>query len=192
MSYPAPTWFNKIHKKDDELSRETKIFSESVLEETKSIYDREQDTIRNEIRIGICSVCRDSDSKLTQCIYGCQICKNCAPKYNGRPVCRRHVEVNFGNKYETMVLLGLLSDLDKVKVLKAARMTKDQYEFVKMNLEERGYLLYPLISLANKPKLSGMAESVLSLLLNTYKNDEDFRSFLAIIGGRIPVVQAGT
>jgi len=187
--YPPPSWLTK-----EELSTEIITLTDESLEELRTVYDNESETIQNIIKFGICSTCGRSVTKqnIVRCLYGCQLCDKCRPEYLGRAVCRRHVESRFASKYETIVLIGIVSKINKVKLLKVGKITENEYQTVRINLEEKGYIKFSTIGLENRPKITPSGYEVLSLLISTYQKDPDFAIFLQEIGVVIGPVQAGT
>jgi len=182
---------NKLSMGEDyELfSEEKTIFTEDYPEQNLSIYDKKTQSIINEKRVGICVTCRGTSKGFKRCMYGCQICNECSTEFQGRPICRRHVESNFASKYESMVLLGIISGLSRPAFLKLGKMSGGQYEFIKMRILERGLIKFPFNELDNRPKITGISFELILLAISTYGKDADFKLFLQKIGANQKDVQ---
>jgi len=178
--FPPPNWIDK-EPKEEEIARETRGFTTESLEETRSIFDPGRNTVRSETRVGICSFCLKvlDERNSLQCYYGGQICAKCSFSYNGRPVCRMHVETNIGDKVDAIVLSGISAKINKEELKKLSGIPIDVLEAAKIRLLSRRCITSGGFGLLGKfPKLTPKGIECLNTMRTAYENDLDFSLFL--------------
>lgn len=181
--WPPPPW-NSKESVEEEFSKETYDFTDEHLRETKSLYDSTTDTIRNETRIGICSKCGFTlaDRDAARCYYGDQLHARCAKFYNGRPVCRRHVESKIGGKTDAMVLAGISAGLDRAQFKKLSELPNQIIEGSKSRILDKEYVVFKGYGMSRKPTITPIGKESLYTMIGTYEEDQDFGQFLQKLG----------
>lgn len=177
--WPKPNWLRK-EPGEEEFSRETFSFTEDQLKETRSLYDPRTETIRNEIRVGICSVCRLTlyEKDAAQCYYGDQIHARCALFYNGRGVCRMHVESHIGGKIDAIVLAAISADLNPMQLKKLSGLPTKIIEDAKFRNLDRNYIVIKGFGLFSNPRLTPIGRESLYTMSEAFEKDPDFKMFL--------------
>lgn len=176
---PQPSWTRK-EPNEEELSKETFGFTEDYLKDTRSVYDPESQTIRTDLRIGICSFCRKTlfEKDAAQCYYGDQIHASCALTYDGRPVCRFHVEVHIGGKIDAIVLSGISAGLDREQLKKLSGLPTDVIDDARFRLLELDYYTVRGYGLFSKCRITPIGVQSLNTMRDAFEQDPDFKLFL--------------
>lgn len=179
----------------DELSSEIyTLTSENFIQKITSVYDHETDKITNEIAKGLCASCGKIllESNVVKCLYDDLVCNACTIFYNGRSICRRHVEVFLGAKTETMVLISIGLGLDKSFTRKITGLSENTVVAAKNNLLNRKHIKIKSFGLiGNVITITEGGLEVLKTLVNTYRNDSDFKDFLKNVGAN-RIVEPGS
>lgn len=185
--WPPPKWKDK-EPKEEEFAREIHTFTTENLEETVSVYDPETKTIRNEIKTGICSVCLKNTEKnnFAECFYGDQICAKCALFYNGRSICRKHVELHIGDKTEAIVLAGISAGLSKETVRKLGAFSVEQIGYSKLRILKKGYIRSGGFGILSKfPKLTPIGVESLYTMMSAFEKDPE----LVLLNEKIKLIK---
>lgn len=166
--------------------------TEEYFDQFVSKIDNSTECVINEKRIGICSICRRPVTLQNGlgCFYGCLTCNNCSQTYNQRSICRRDVEARFASKTETKVILCIIQGLSRQSTKAISEISDNQIQAAIQSLELRQYIRFPFNSIFNKPKITPQSLEILPLLINTYRKDEDFTSFLTRMGRDEQVVES--
>lgn len=182
---PQPSWFNK--DSSDELASEVQtVTTDSVLQRTRSIYDSVTEKITNEVARGLCSTCGRplEGNNFVMCYYDDLVCnKRCVFPYNGRSICRKHVEIHVASKSEAMVLLSMAFGLNKNEIKQISGLSENSIAVAKNMLVNRGYIKIKSLGLVgNSAKITESAVEIIETLLAAYATNLDFRMFLENIG----------
>lgn len=190
--WPPPTWISKERGKEELASEVYTVTTENILQRTRSIYDSVTEKITNEIERGLCSTCgKPLDEKnFAMCYYGDLVCNNinkdnnnCIFRYNGRSICRKHVEIYVASKSEAMVLLSMAFGLNKNEIKQISGLSDNSIAVAKNMLVNRGYVKIKSLGLVgNSAKITESAVEIIETLLAAYATDLDFRTFLENIG----------
>lgn len=182
---PGPIWIRKEPK--EEISSEIlTVTTDNVVQKTSAIYDSESEKITNEIAHGLCSTCGKplEEKKFAQCYYGDLVCiGKCLSDFEGRSICRKHVEAKLGTKTEAAVLLAIVFGLNIDEVKKITGLSRKTVRSVKNILIRKEYVEEtPLSSLGSSRKITENGKGVLFTLVQTYRNDNDFATFVKRVG----------
>lgn len=179
----------------DELASEIHtVTDESVLQRTRSVYDSVSQKITNEILKGLCATCGRPlvENSFFMCYYGDLACNNgCASRYNGRSICRRHVEYYIGTKTEAVVLVSIIFGLDIVQTKKISGLSLLNIRIAKNILRNKGYIEEKSFDFFKSRKITDNGMDVVETLVSTYRSDWDFATFLKRIGWGDENVETG-
>lgn len=180
--WPPPPWSRK-EIGEEEFSRETYGFTDEQLKETKSLYDPRTETIHNEVRVGICSVCRLTlyEKDAAQCYYGDQIHARCALFYNGRGICRMHVESHIGGKMDAIILAAISAGLDPMQLKKLSGLSTTMIKDAKSRVLRRNYIVTKGYGLSSRPKITPIGSESLYTMSDAFEKDPDFKLFMGKI-----------
>lgn len=170
----------------DELASEIyTVTNENVLQRTRSVYDSETEKITNEIAKGLCATCGRPlvENNFVMCYYGDLACNNgCASRYNGRSICRKHVEYYICTKTEAVVLVSIMFGLDIKQIKDLSGLSTLSIRIAKNNLRNRGYIEEKSFGFSKNRKITDDGIDVVETLVSTYRSDLDFATFLKRIG----------
>ncbi len=117
------------------------------------------------------------------CYYGELACNNgCASLYNGRSICRKHVEYWIGTKTEAVVLVSIMFGLDIGQIKNLSGLSPLSIRIAKNNLWNREYIEQKSFGFFKSRKITDEGLGVVETLVSTYRADLDFATFLKRIG----------
>lgn len=168
----------------DELASEVHtVTDESVLQRTRSVYDSATEKITNEIARGLCTTCgRPLENNFVMCYYRDLVCSSCVSRYNGRSICRRHVEYYIGTKTESVVLVSIIFGLDIKQIKNLSGLSPMSIRIAKNILRNRGHIEENSFGFFKSRKVTDEGLDVVETLVSTYRADLDFATFLKRIG----------
>ena len=184
LSDQTRTWSSK-QPIEELASEDYTVTTESVLQKTRTTYDPNTDKIVNEIAKGVCSCGKPIDANnFAMCLYGDLVCDTCKRiKYNGRCICRQHTEYYLGSKEETIVLVSIIAGLSMKEIKNASGLSEETIRKARSMLVNREYVKVNSIDLFfSRNKKTESAVGVVKILIETYKEDADFKIFLMRIG----------
>lgn len=163
------------------------VATNNALREIRGFYDPIAKTITNEVTLGLCSTCGKplTEGNVAKCYLGCIICNSekCMNIYEGRAICRTHVEVNIGTKEEAVVLIAIGYRKKKHEVKKLSELSERTVERAKEMLVSRGYIEIRSVGLFGcGAKITEIGFKNALILLSVYDRDPDFQIFLARLG----------
>lgn len=171
----------------DELASEIHtVTDENVLQRTRSVYDSVTEKITNEIAKGVCSICGKPlvENNFVMCYHKDLACNNnvCAVSYNGRSICRKHVEYWIGVKTEVVVLVSIMFGLDIAQIKNLSGLSTMSIRIAKNKLLARGHIEEKSFGFFKGRKITDEGLRVVETLVSTYRADLDFATFLKRIG----------
>lgn len=185
IDLPASSWTSK--NRMDELASESHILTaENVLQRTRSLIDPLTQKTITETARGTCTTCGKplDDKNAVMCYFQDLVCNDkCVFDYNGRSLCRTHVEFYLGTKSETIVLISIILGLSKNEIKKFGGLSEESIDTAKNFLINRKHIKEKSFGLiGNGKKITEDGKDVLDTLIQVYRADANFKSFLKIVG----------
>lgn len=183
-SDPRRTWLNKLPI-EELASEDYTVTTDSVIQRTSARYDPNSENVVNETAMGVCSCGNPIDAKnFAMCYYGDLVCSACKRTlYNGRCICRPHIEYYLGSKEEAIVLISIGFGLNREQTRKISGLSEKSIISAKNMLVRRSYIKSKSAGLFfGETKVAETGRGIVSVLVSMYRADADFKAFLERVG----------
>lgn len=177
---PERKWAGKL-KVDRVMSEEYEgLTTDSVVQRTRTVTGHDSDVVRLETVRGVCQ-CGSTLDRPSQCFYSDLVCARCAEtKYNGRVMCRMHVECHLGSKEEAMVLVCMTVGMGPKETGRVTGLSRPAVMGARDMLEARGHVKVKSLGImASSAKVTSSGREAAKAMISSYRGDRDFSDFLS-------------